>query len=193
MKTTLHDILDGDLSEDSGEELFGLPEERHEFLEHRKLHDALRRNSDVGGMTSTEKAEMRAGLAAAIGLTPAIPTAVAPATMGAGVGTGWLLKGFAALILGVVIGAGLFMVLDKEPEVINRTVGIPVQTAVPSAVPFNVPEPEAGAACDSLVDQLRDSLRTLQTQTKARGKKRAPAKWMPETPPVPGDPQSAQQ
>jgi hypothetical protein len=186
MKTTLHDILDGDLSEDNGGDLFGLPEERFEFAEHGKLREALRRNADVGGLTSAEKAEMRNGLAAAVGLTPSIPSAIAPVATGAA--SGWYLKGLAALILGVVIGAGLFMVLDKEPETVNRTIGVPVQTSVPSAVPFAAPEPAAGAGCDSLVQELRDSLKILQNQAQAKVKRKGGKyKWVPEEKPVPGD------
>lgn len=194
MNTRLHDILDGDLPEGkgSGEEFFELPEERQEFLEHRSLREAMRQNANVGGLTSAEKADIRAGLAAAIGLVPSAPVplqgtaATAPAATAGG--AGWYGKGLAALLLGMVLGAALFMLLDnREPQIVERTVGVPVQTATPSAVPFGIPEPAAGAMCDSLVEQLRDSLRILQDQAKSKGiKKRQTLKWKPEDPPVPG-------
>lgn len=203
MNTRLHDILDGDWPEGKGkeEDLFQLPEEQQEFLEHRKLREAMRQNANAGGLTSAEKAEMRAGLAAAIGLTPSAPVTAAPqgaatptppaapaATVITAAGTSWYGKGLGALLLGMILGAGLFALLGNDsPKVIERTVGVPVQTATPSAVPFGVPEPAAGAMCDSLVTQLRDSLRILQDQAKSSTKKRSPkAKWEPKEKPTTG-------
>lgn len=192
MNTRLHDILDGDLPEGkgSGEDFFELPEERQEFLEHGKLREAMRQNANVGGLSSTEKADIRAGLAAAIGLAPSAAAPLQGTTTAApAAAAGWYGKGLAALLLGMVLGAALFMLLDsREPQIVERTVGVPVQTATPSAVPFGIPEPAAGAMCDSLVDQLRDSLRILQDQAKSRGiKKRQPNVWQPEVKPTPGD------
>lgn len=189
MNTTLHEILDGEPSTDAGGEgkLFQLPEERQEFLEHGKLREAMRQNADVDGLTSAEKGDIYAGLAAAIGLAPAgAPAAIAGA--GASFGSSWIVKSLAAMILGIALGAGLFMLTDREPEAVQQKIGIPVQTIVPSAIPYGSPEPLPGAQCDSLVDQLRDSLRILQSQQKSPVKKRGRAKWMPDGgPPVPGE------
>lgn len=201
MNTRLHDIIDGDLPAGKGseEELFALPEERQEFQEHQQLRQAMRQNANVGGLTSAEKADMRAALSAAIGLTPLAPAPVAASPPAATIPTsvpmaaaakgGWYGKGLAALLLGMILGAGLFMLLgDKDQKIIEKTVGVPVQTVTPAAVPFGMPEPAAGAMCDSLVDQLRDSIKLLQNQPKSKAKKKSKQPiWMPEEAPSPGD------
>ena len=177
MNERLHNILDGNLSEEGDAGLFSLPEEKQEFLEHQKLRESLRQNSEVQTLTSGEKMAMKASLVAAIGFDDAAPSAAAETAAGGtgmaatNAGGNWYLKGFAALLLGIALGAGLFAVVDED-ETTVQTIGIAVESTVPSAVPFGLPGSGSGE-CDSLVQQLRDSLRMLQEKSQRSSSRRS--------------------
>lgn len=191
MNERLHNILDGNLSEEEDAGLFSLPEEKQEFLEHQKLRESLRQNSEVQTLTSGEKMAMKASLAAAIGFDDAVPPAAAETAAGGtgmaatNAGRNWYLKGFAALLLGIALGAGLFAIVDKD-ETTVQTIGIAVESTVPSAVPFGLPA-SGGGECDSLVQQLRDSLQMMQKKGRSSSYRSRSYK-RPEPPTTGGDP-----
>ncbi|MGE3799741.1 MAG: hypothetical protein AB7H80_01840 [Candidatus Kapaibacterium sp.] len=190
MNEQLHNILDGDFSAHSREQLFSGPEEEQEFRELRALTEELRHNADHSGLTSSERVAIGAGVAAALGFQP-VPTIAAGTVGGTSSSSGWILKSIATLLLGIVIGVGGFALYDRggsDKEDI-KTVGVQVHSTTPTFFPFAVPEPSAGAACDSLVTQLQDSLRTLQQGDQGTTKARKPKKkkWRnPYEPPVTG-------
>lgn len=191
MNERLHNILDGNLSEEGDAGLFSLPEEKQEFLEHQKLRESLRQNSEVQTLTSSEKMAMQVSLAAAIGFDNPVPPTAAATTSGTGMaaanaGKSWYLKGFAALLLGIALGAGLFAVMDEEKETTVQTIGIAVESTVPSAVPFGLPSLD-GNECDSLVQQLRDSLQIMQKKGRSSSYRSRSYK-RPEPPTTGGDP-----
>ena len=167
MDTRLHDFLDGNPPNEGDSGLFKLPEERLEFAEHRKLRDAMRHNADNGVLTSTEKATMRAELATAIKMAPATPSSTGITSNISG-RSEWYKRGAVLFLLGVVIGAGLFMALDAPATVVQRQVGVPVQAALPSTVPYAMPEPSA-AEYDSLLQLLRESASETQNEKALRG------------------------
>ena len=182
MSERLHNILDGRLPTHSREQLFSDAEEEQEFLELKALEEELRRNADHDGLTSAEKTEIGAGLAAALGFAPSetpAQTAVAGGERGAaGTSSGWVLKSIAALVLGTLLGVGGFALIDggDGPDNPVQTVGVPVHSSTPAFFPFALPEPSPGAACDSLVVQLQDSIRALQQENQGQAKPRKSVK-----------------
>ena len=180
MNERLHNILDGKPLEKGDDDLFALPEEKQEFLEHSKLREALRQNNEETSLTSSEKSSMQAAMAAAVGMESAVP-APAPAAVGSApvsAGRSWYAKGIAALVLGMALGAGLFALIDKNETTVKQ-VGIVIESTVPSAVPHGFPGTLTGGGCDSVVQELRDSLRMMQQKSIRSGHKKR-RKWQPK-------------
>lgn len=192
MNERLHNLLDGNLSEQENAELFALPEDKLEFQEHQQLQEALRQNGAGNSLTSGEKVAMKAALAAAIGLESPMPAAAGQAqqpvqsAIQTSAGTSWYLKAFAALLLGIALGAGLFALFDREEKSV-QTIGIAVESTVPSAIPFGLLGSGAGDNCDETVQQLRDSLRMMEEKSTKRRPKKAIPWWKKGPPAVPGD------
>ena len=185
MNEHLHNILDGELSDENRTKLFHSQQDAEEFQEHQVLQEALRQNADHDGLSSTEKSQIGAGLIATLGLDALPPSLTSPSS-------NWLLKGVSILTLGILIGAGGFALFDVDPPVPPQTVGVSLNSTTPTFFPFTVPEPSAGIACDSLVLQLQDSIRRMQAEVNPHSSKRRRSsgkrKWKPAEPPVAGEP-----
>ena len=194
MNERLHHILDGNLPTHDREQMFRSPEEEQEFLELKALTGELRRNADQVGLSASEKLQIGAGLAAALGFE-ATPAQAAPAGAGAPPTKktpNWVPRSIAALFLGILLGLGGFVLLNNDEAGIEpaKTVGVPVHATTPAFFPFALPEPSQGAMCDSLVTTLQDSIRALQqpAQASANTKKVTKKKWRSPYPkPVTGD------
>lgn len=178
MDERLHNILDGNVPEKGSEGLFDLPENRQALNEHRKLQEALRHNADAAPLSSAEKSAMGGALASAIGLEAAGGSTATTQAVESGGSAGtnapvvagsswWSLKGVGMFLLAMALGAGIFAVADNdEPVQITKTVGIPIESAVPSAVPFGLPG-AGSSGCEAMIQQLQDSIRTLQNRQKS--------------------------
>ncbi len=193
MNERLHNLLDGNLSEQEDAELFALPEDKLEFQEHQQLQEALRQNGEGNSLTSGEKVAMKAALAAAIGLESPVPAAAVPAeqpvqsAIQTAAGKSWYLKAFAALLLGIALGAGLFALFDTDEKSV-QTIGIAVESTVPSAIPFGLLGSGAGDNCDETVQQLRDSLRMMEEKSTKRRPKSTKPSWQLKEPATTGGP-----
>ena len=179
MNERIHNILDGSHSGKVEEGLFSDQADEQEFMELRALQQELRRNANADHLTAAEKSEIGAGVTAALGLPPFLSgTTSAPAASG----SNWMLKSLVSLLVGVLLGAGGFALLDsgqEEPATVER-VGIPVTSSTPAFFPFAIPELSPGAECDSLVTQLQDSIRALQqpaVSSKSTRKKRSSTRY----------------
>lgn len=170
MNEQLHTLLDGEDPGGNSGPLFASEAERREFAEHRRLQQAMRRQTDVGALSASEKATMGAALAATIGLetpnpvptsTPTTPTALVP------VAGRRRLIGAAIFAAGIGLGAGLFALLDDDTADVTRTQGfiIPSETTTPALFPFALPEPTTAEECAAEIARLQDSMKNMQDAT----------------------------
>ena len=174
MNNTIHDILDGNASEGS---LNGSSQDLQSLAEMRRLQSALKEHASHGALSSADKAAIGSALAANIGATgsPAAPVAT-------GGGGSWIgMVGM--LLLGGLLGAGFFFLMDQDeteavaPEIITTGIIIEAEATTPALFPFVLPEPTAHEECHEKIDELQSQIDAMAaakaTKKKATRKKRS--------------------
>ncbi len=167
MNEKIHDILDGNGSEES---LNGSSADLQSLAEMRRLQEALEANRAHGALSAADKAALGTLLAARIGGGES----VAPVAAG---GAGSWIGSVALLLLGGLLGAGFFFLTDEDqssattPKSTTTGIIIEAEATTPALFPYVLPESTPHEECAERINELESELEALTAAQKPVKKK----------------------